>query len=43
MIGTSISLTVGGASILMLLVFLATMRPYRMHYRMMEDAKLHAS
>ncbi|HTY61039.1 MAG TPA: MFS transporter [Acidobacteriota bacterium] len=37
MIGTSISLTVGAASVLMLFVFLATMRPYRTHYRMMQD------
>jgi sugar phosphate permease len=43
MIGASISLTVGGASILMLLVFLATMRPYRMHYQLMENAKAHSS
>jgi MFS family permease len=37
MIGASISLTVGGSSILMLLAFLATLRPYRIHYRMMEE------
>jgi MFS family permease len=37
MIGTSLALTIGGASILMLLVFLATLRPYRMHYRMMAE------
>jgi MFS family permease len=36
MIGTSMSLTVGAASILMLLTFLATMRPYRSHFKMME-------
>jgi MFS family permease len=35
MIGVSLSLTIGGASILMLLVFLATLRPYRIHYQMM--------
>jgi MFS family permease len=40
MVGASISLTVGGASILMLIVFLATVRPYRIHYRMMEDSKI---
>lgn len=39
MIGASISLTIGGASILMLIVFLATARPYRKHYQMMEDLK----
>ena len=43
MIGASISLTIGVASILMLLVFAATMRPYRMHYQMMENAKTHSS
>jgi MFS family permease len=39
MIGLSLSLTIGGASILMLLVFLATLRPYRIHCRMMDVAK----
>jgi len=39
MIGASISLTVGGASILMLIVFWATLRPYRIHYQMMQNAK----
>jgi MFS family permease len=39
MIGVSLSLTIGGASILMLLVFLATLRPYRRHYQMMVDAQ----
>jgi MFS family permease len=43
MIGASISLTVGCASILMLLVFLSAMRPYRTHYQMMENAKTHLS
>ena len=38
MIGISLALTTGGASILMLCVFLATLRPYRTHYRMMEGA-----
>ena len=37
MIGVSLSLTIGGASILMLSVFLATLRPYRIHYQMMLD------
>jgi len=36
MLGTSISLTIGGASILMFLVFLATVRPYRVHHAMMQ-------
>jgi MFS family permease len=39
MIGISLALTTGGASILMLCVFLATLRPYRTHYRMMEGAQ----
>jgi len=38
MIGVSLSLTIAGASILMLLVFLATLRPYRRHHQMMVDA-----
>jgi MFS family permease len=37
MLGVSLSLTIGGASILMLLVFLATLRPYRIHYRKAAD------
>jgi MFS family permease len=41
MVGASISLTVGVSSILMLLVFVATMRPYRLHYQMMENTKTH--
>jgi len=36
MVGYSLAITVGGASILMLLVFGLTMRPYRRHYQMME-------
>jgi MFS family permease len=39
MIGVSLSLTVGCASILMLLVFLATLRTYRGHYEMMQTSK----
>ncbi len=42
MVGASISLTVGAASILMLLVFAATMRPYRIHYQRMENATKHS-
>ncbi len=38
MIGTSLALTISGASILMLLTFFATLRPYRAHYAMMEKA-----
>jgi len=34
MLGTSLSLTIGGASILMFLVFLATLRSYRVHHAM---------
>jgi hypothetical protein len=43
MIGASMALTIGVASFLMLIVFLATMRPYRIHYQMMENAKTHSS
>ncbi len=39
MIGVSISLTIGAASILMFLVFLASVRPYRRHYQMMLDGE----
>ncbi len=39
MIGVSISLTVGCASVLMLFVFMATLRSYRVHYEMMHSAK----
>ena len=42
MLGTSLSLTIGVASILMFLVFFMTLRPYRMHYEMMlqiQDSK----
>lgn len=35
MLGRSLALTVGGASILMFFVFLITVRPYRKHYAMM--------
>jgi MFS family permease len=35
MLGTSLSLTIGIASVLMFLVFLATLRPYRIHHAMM--------
>jgi O-antigen ligase len=42
MVGASISLTVGAASILMLLIFAATMRPYRIHYQRMENATKHS-
>lgn len=37
MLGTSLSLTIGVASILMFLVFLATLRPYRVHHAMMRE------
>jgi MFS family permease len=37
MIGVSLSLTIGTASVLMFLTFLATLRPYRTHYKMMES------
>ncbi len=35
MLGTSLALTIGGASILMFVVFLMTVRPYRVHHSMM--------
>jgi MFS family permease len=38
MVGYSLAITVGGASILMILVFWMTLRPYRHHYQMMEKA-----
>ena len=37
MLGISLAITVGGASIMMLLVFLATLRIYGIHYKMMES------
>ncbi len=39
MIGTSLAITIGGSSVVMLLIFLATLRPYRIHYGMMEEAR----
>lgn len=36
MVGYSLAITIGGASIFMLLVFWMTLRPYRLHYQMME-------
>jgi MFS family permease len=35
MVGVSLALTTGGASILMFVVFLMTVRPYRIHFQMM--------
>jgi sugar phosphate permease len=35
MVGVSLALTIGGASILMFAVFLMTVRPYRIHFQMM--------
>jgi MFS family permease len=44
MVGMSLALTILGASILMMLVFLATVRPYRLHHGMMGDkSKIHAT
>jgi MFS family permease len=43
MIGASMALTIGVASFLMLLVFLATLRPYRIHYQMMENGNTQSS
>jgi MFS family permease len=37
MIGYSLSITMGGAALLMLITFLAAYRYYREHYRMMAD------
>ena len=38
MVGASMALTIGIAASLMLIVFLATIRPYKAHYRMMHPA-----
>jgi MFS family permease len=44
MVGVSLALTILGASILMMLVFLATVRPYRIHHGMMTaKTKVHAT
>ncbi len=41
MIGPSVAITIAGAAVLMLILFAATMRPYRVHYRLAQyDAKL---
>ncbi|MBP1608517.1 MAG: major facilitator superfamily 1 [Acidobacteria bacterium] len=37
MVGVSLAITLGVASVLMLVAFSLTMRPYRFHYRMMEE------
>ncbi len=37
-IGKSIALTIGAGAVLMLIVFGATQRPYRNHYRMLHPA-----
>ena len=37
MLGVSITLTMAIAGVIMLAIFLATMRPYRAHYRMMQE------
>jgi MFS family permease len=37
MVGVSLALTTGGASILMFVVFLMTVRPYRIHFQMMGE------
>jgi hypothetical protein len=39
MIGLSLAITIGAAAILTLAVFVATFRPYRIHYRMMHSAE----
>ncbi|HEX4135327.1 MAG TPA: MFS transporter [Bryobacteraceae bacterium] len=38
-IGKSIAITIGAGAVLMLIVFLATQRPYRNHYRMLNRAE----
>lgn len=38
MIGVGVAITIAGAAVIMLIVFAATMRPYRRHYKMMETA-----
>ncbi len=40
MIGISLTLTIGAASVLMLLVFMSTLYPYRRHYQMMESTSM---
>jgi O-antigen ligase len=39
MIGVSLAITIGAAAMLTLVVFVATFRPYRTHYRMMHPAE----
>ena len=36
MIGVALAITIAGAAVVMLLVFWATIRPYKIHYRAME-------
>jgi len=43
MVGISLAITIGGASILMMLVFLMTVRPYRIHFKMMEKNQAESS
>jgi len=41
MIGASVAITIAGAAVLMLVLFAATLRPYRAHYRLAQsDAEL---
>lgn len=41
MIGASVAITIAGAAVLMLVLFAATLRPYRTHYRLAQsDAEL---
>ena len=37
MIGTSVAITIAGAAVLMLVLFAATLRPYRAHYRLAQS------
>jgi MFS family permease len=39
MVGASLAITIGGASVLMLLVFWMTLRPYHLHYQMTGKAE----
>jgi MFS family permease len=37
MIGSSVAITIAGASVLMLILFAATLGPYRTHYRLAQS------
>jgi O-antigen ligase len=39
MIGVALAITIAGAAVVMSLVFWATLRPYKIHYKAMEAAE----